>query len=194
MEREFTRAEADRHNALTERGWALTDGLLFIHAGDARGQPGWAARRKLQKAIGYFEQALAINPGGWSSMWALGKIYQRLGETATSLGWFTQAHQLNPDQPDVAREAGLAALDGGEAELAVYFCTAAVDAKPEDAGLVANLALAHMLAGDDAASIRCARSAVQRDPDDSVSNTVLALVQGVAEGTRERPKTLRASP
>lgn len=80
MTREFTQAEADRHNALTAKGWALIEGRLVLHGQEPSARPGWYSRWQLRRAIRCFEQALAINPEGWSSMWALGKIYQRLGE------------------------------------------------------------------------------------------------------------------
>ena len=88
MAREFTRAEADRHNALTAIGWALTEGRLVIQGEEPSGRPGWYTRWQLLRAARCFERALAINPEGWSSMWALGKIYQRFGDQEAAFGWF----------------------------------------------------------------------------------------------------------
>ena len=191
MAHEFTQQEADRHNELTQTGWDIVNGELFIHDSAVRGTPNWLGRRKLKKAISCFEQALKINPDGYSSMWALGKIYQRLGNHETSLDWFGRAHELNPTQPDVAREAGLAALDCGESELAVRYCNAAVKIAPDDAGLICNLSLAHILAGDDSAAMQCATNASDRAPDDGICKTVLQFVEDVATGKRSRPKTLQ---
>jgi tetratricopeptide (TPR) repeat protein len=190
MAREFTQAEADRHNALTAKGWALTEGRLVLHDQDPSGRPAWYARWQLRRAIRCFERALAINPEGWSSMWALGKIYQRLGEQVTAFDWFARAHAIKPDQPDVAREAGIAALDIGRVEEALAMCRAAVASNPDDPGLVCNLALAHCLAGQDAEAVRCAADAAGRDPDDGISATVLGFVRDVASGTQQRPKRL----
>src|SRR5688572_22128014 len=148
MSREFTEAEAARHNSLTERGWQLAREHFHV-AGSSAPALGWFSRRNLQRAVGCFQEALELNPDGWSSMWALGKIYQRLGEHRTSLEWLRKAHAVNPGQPDVAREAGLAALDCAEPADAVELCSAAVANNPDDPGLVANLALAFMLNGDD---------------------------------------------
>ena len=83
MTREFTQAEADRHNALTAKGWALTKGRLVLHGEEPSGRPGWYTRWQLRRAARCFEQALKINPEGWSSMWALGKIHQRLGDPSS---------------------------------------------------------------------------------------------------------------
>jgi tetratricopeptide (TPR) repeat protein len=190
MQREFTEAEAANHNALTERGRKLSKGQLILTGEEPEGRPGWLARRKLKQAVRCFEQALQINPEGWSSMWTLGKIHQRLGDHEASLQWFARAHSINPTQPDVAREAGLAALDCGDTVLAIRFCSAAADNDPGNAGLVANLALAHMLSGDDTHAIECAERAVCTTPGDEISRTVLEFVRAVADGRRARPKRL----
>jgi tetratricopeptide (TPR) repeat protein len=190
MKREFTEIEAARHNSLTERAWKLAKGHMIVEGDEPRRRPGWFVRRKLAEAIRCFEQALQINSEGWSSMWALGKIHQRLGDHQESLRWFARAHKVNPGHPDVAREAGLAALDCGEAALAMQFCSCAVADRPHDAGLVANLALAHMLYGNDKHAIECAERAARAAPGDETSRTVLEFVRDVAGGRRPRPKRL----
>jgi Flp pilus assembly protein TadD len=187
---EFTQAEANRHNALTSKGWALTDGRLVLQDHEPSKRPGWYTRWKLGRAAKCFEQALEINPDGWSSLWALGKIHQRLGDQEAAFAWFTKAHEIKPDQPDVAREAGIAALDIGRVDEALAMCRAAVACLPDDPGLVCNLALAHCLAGQDSEAERCALEAVERDPRDTVSDTVLAFVRDVSSGRRGRPSTL----
>ena len=190
MNREFTAAEAERHNSLTERAWRLAKSQMIIDGKEPTQPPGWFARRKLQEAIRCFEQALQINPQGWSSMWGLGKIYQRLGDHQAALNWFARAHEINPAQPDVAREAGLAALDSGQTALALKFCSAAVANQPENAGLLANLALAHLFNGDDKDAVECALRSVQMAPADEMSRTAREFVRDVAEGRRARPKRL----
>ena len=99
MTREFTHAEADRHNALTTKGWSLTEGQLVLQGQEPSERPGWYTRWRLRRAARCFEQALEINPDGWSSMYALGKIHQRLGDQETAFAWFAKGHALKPDQP-----------------------------------------------------------------------------------------------
>ena len=188
MTQQLTDDEIARHNALYERGWDLTRGEMHLAEGGAGRRVGWFGRRKLKTAIECFQQALHINPDGWPSMWALGKIYQRLGEHATSLQWFERAHELNPAQPDVAREGGLAAMDVGDSRVAVRLCSAAVSIDPGDAGLVANLALAHVLNGNDAMALECAERAISMNPHDGISLKVRDFVHEVSSGSRERPK------
>ena len=189
MVREFTQAEADEHNALAAKGWALTKGRVVLH-GTPSARPGWFSRWQLRRAIRCFEKALAINSEGWSSMWALGKIHQSLGDQAVAFDWFAKAHAINPDQPDVAREASIAALDIGKVAEALALCRAALASKPGDPGLVCNLALAHCLAGQDKEAETCAAEATGSDPSDEISATVLAFVRDVASGKKTRPKKL----
>lgn len=187
---EFTEKEAEAHNALTKRAWKIIDPLIILNESPVRGMPSWFERRKLMKAISLFERAREINPGGYSSMWALGKIYQRLGDNEVAHEWFSHAHDANPDQPDVAREAALAALDIGDTASALRFCKIAIELSPDDSGLVSNLALAHLLAGDDESAFRAAEEATSRDPSDEISKSVLKFVDDVSQGRKARPKTL----
>ena len=124
-------------------------------------------------------------------MWAIGKVYQRLGDQDAALEWFTRAHAINPSHPDVAREAGIAALDLGRVEEALAFCLAAVASHPDDPGLVCNLALAHCLAGQDTDALRCVAEAADRDPSDTMTATVNHFISQVAAGKTPRPRTLQ---
>lgn len=100
MERDFTGVEADRHNALIRKGWALITGEILVNEPHPVGEPGWLARLKLHRAARLFRSAWRINPDGWPSMYALGKIYQRLGRAQDALFWFGKAHDINRVQTE----------------------------------------------------------------------------------------------
>jgi tetratricopeptide (TPR) repeat protein len=187
---EFTQEQVAAHNALTAAGWAIVKAETLIDGRSMRVAPGFFARRELEKGIRLFTEALKIDPEGWSSMWALGKLCQRLGDYASALKWFTEAHRIKPDQVDVLREAGLAALGIGAKIEALELCFAAVRLAPDDLGLQSNLALAYLLSGDDAHAEECARVAVSGAPQDSMSRAVFAFVQDVREGRKRRPDRL----
>lgn len=188
MNREYTQAEADQHNALTKEGWAiLSDYILLLKRNQVR--IGFFAKRRLKKAIGLFHDALRIDPENWSSKWALGKIYQVLGDYRRSLWWFEKSFALQNGNADVCREASLAAMDCGEFSKALYFADKALALKPEDAGLHCNRALALMFLNRDADAIEAVASSLQLNPHDEITLNVRAIVHSVADGTRLRPKT-----
>lgn len=191
MRRAFTQKEADQHDALVAKAWALIQKRILLDKPKSVRKPSWFTQRKLHQAIDLFEGALRINPEDWSSMWALGKIHQELSDYQAALDRFSQAYRINPTQPDVAREAGLVALDLGHGELAVTFCEAAVNNQPNDPGLVANLAWAYLITGDVKQAQRCAQGAVDHNPRDQVSHTVLRIVNEVASGARPAPRSLQ---
>lgn len=65
MATDFTKADADRHNALYAKGWALTEGRLILHEQATPGRPGWYVRWRPRRAARCFERALGINSDGW---------------------------------------------------------------------------------------------------------------------------------
>ena len=190
MSDDLSPADAVRHDEFYNEGWSLVEGQVFIDGSGPSGRLGMFARRKLQKAIERFQGALEIVPKGWQSMWALGKIHQRLESEAESLFWFRKAMALAPDEPDVARETGLAAFEVGNTELALQCCQAALDARPDDPGLMANLALAHLLRGGLAAAESFVSKALELVPHDPVSGHLSQIIREVAEGTRPQPASI----
>ncbi len=190
MSDDISPADVARHNELVDEAWSLVKGQVFLDRSGPSGRPGMFARRRLQKAIERFQEALEINSEGWQSMWALGKIYQRFGSEAETLFWFKKAMALAPDQPDVARETGLAAFAVGNTELGFKCTQAALDARPDDPGLIANLALAHLLDGDLTEAQSFVKKALELAPDDTISQYLAQVIRGVVEGTQPRPTSI----
>ncbi len=190
MSDDISPADAARHDEIVDEAWSLVEGEVFLDRSGPSRRPGMFARRKLQKAIERFQEALEINTKGWQSMWALGKIHQRLESAAESLFWFKKAMALAPDQPDVARETGLAAFEVGNAELGLQCCRAALDARPDDPGLMANMALAHLLGGDLATADGWVSKSLELAPDDRISEFLSEVIREVVEGTRPRPASV----
>ncbi len=191
MGRRLTEDEAREYNRVYQLGWSLTRGLLLLDGNNPPRRPGWFSRRRLRRATECFEAALRIAPEGWQALWALGKVHQRLGETAEALNCFARAHQIKPDQPDVAREAGIAATELGDGPRAVLFSRAAIASAPNDPGLVSNLALALLINGQTQEAQTVAADAVARAPSDPIAKTVKAVADEVASGTRPRPRSTK---
>ncbi len=113
MAKAFTKADAEKHKALTARGWELTSVHLLPYGQEPSRRPGAYGQWHLRWAARCFERALEIHPEGWPSMWALGKIYQLLGDLDMAFLWFAKANAERPNHPDLVRDAGRAAMDVG---------------------------------------------------------------------------------
>src|ERR1051325_7849825 len=175
---ELTPEQSELHNRLYLEAWKMIEGELRLH-GTPAPRATWSVRRKLKQAISRFEQTLQMNPTNWASMWALGKIYQRLNDYTTALQWFTRAYEINSTHPDVAREASLCAMSAGDANAAMKFTTGAMTLKPDDPGLVANHALALLLNHQPEAAKTNAEKAVTAAPNDAVSKSALRFIDDV---------------
>lgn len=182
--------ETARHNAAYLRGWELAKPYMLVAGSPESTRLGRRGRRRLHQAIESLREALRIAPDNWPTLWALGKVYQRLGRPKDALESFRAAFALNPSHPDVAREAGATALALGDGPEAVRWCAAALAACPGDAGLVANLALAYLISGELERASATAREAVARSPHDAVSQRVLALTEDVRAGRRPAPRCI----
>jgi tetratricopeptide (TPR) repeat protein len=183
--------EAATFNRLYKRGWDLSRGELLLDPRPHRTKPGWFARRRLRRAIESFKQALAIHPQSWQSLWALGKIHQRLGASRDALECFARAHSLNPTHADVAGEAAITAMEIGSLPEALTYARAAVEQAPNHAGHLSNLALALLLHGENGAALQTIRSARQLAPFDSTAETVEARIEDVIAGKRAPPQQIR---
>lgn len=188
---EITAEQSELHNRLYLEAWKIIEGEIHIHNRVAPSKATWSVRRKLKQAISRFEQTLQLNPTNWSSMWALGKIYQRLNDDTTALQWFTKAYEINATNPDVAREAALCAMNLGDSKAALKFTAVAMTLNPNDAGLVANHALALLLDHQPESARTAAERAVSAVPQDTVSKHVIRLIEDVIAGRRPYPKTFR---
>jgi len=187
MNREYAQADFDYHNALYKKGWAiLNDYILLLKRDQVR--IGFFAKRRLKKAISFFHDSLNIVPDNYTSKWALGKIYQVLGDHQCSLKWFEEAWSLENENPDACREASLAAMDCGEFSKALDFCDKAIELNPNDAGLYSNRALALIFLNRDAEAIEDVASSLRLNPEDQITLYVREIVHSVADGSRLRPK------
>ena len=190
MSDEVTQAEADQHNVLTDKGWAiLNDYILLAEGGQAR--VGFLGKRRLKKAIAFFEEALGVAPDTFSSKWALGKIYQALGDSAEALRWFEGALWLEQTNADVWREASLAAMDCEQFDRALTFSDNAITLEPADAGLHCNRALALMFLDRDAEATGAVTRSLQINSTDSITLNVQSIVNAVADGSRPRPRSMK---
>jgi len=175
------------HNRVAKRGWDIVRGHLWLGAGARRRRPNWLVRWRLHRAAKCFHRALTINPLGWQSLWALGKIHQRLRDDAAALHYFGRAFEIDAKQPDVASEAAVSAAYIGDGPAAVGYARAAAAARPGDSAILSNLALALLISGEARAARDTVREALRLGPRDSVTRNLAAVIEAVIAGTRPHP-------
>jgi Flp pilus assembly protein TadD len=190
MSSNFSDEDIELHDRLYAKAWALIEGEVHLQGRSPLGKPGWRARRKLNEAISLFEETVRINPGNWNSMWALGKICQRLSDDSSAFNWFAQAHKIVPDNSDVLREATLCAMTLGNGGAAVELATSAVRLNPNDPGLISNLALALLLDGQVEEAGEQIRKVVRANQNERIARSVQQLIEDVKLGKVPPPRTL----
>jgi len=177
------------HNRVFEQAARLVKSEIPLHERQYMPEPGWWARRKLQRALSLFARALELQPGNWSAMWWVGMIHKRFRDYSTALLWFERAFQVSSYQPDVAREACSCALELGHHEAAISFADRAVQVKPDDAGLRSNLALALLIGGRVAEAKAEIEQATAQNPSDQIILGVRRTIEYFVVSKEKPPST-----
>jgi tetratricopeptide (TPR) repeat protein len=180
--------EIAKHNSLYNEACRLQKGLVLLDKSPVP-RLGFLARRKLQKAIRLFQEALKINPEGFQSMLFIEKAYQRLGNLPEALVWFRRAHEIVPTNPIIAKEAGGQAGQLGQHDLAIEIMSPAASAHPNDVVLQYNLGYTYLMSGQTQASCDAFEHVCKLEPDFPRNIKLLALARKVHAGQIPVPKT-----
>lgn len=174
--------------ALFTRAVELADSLLLI--GDRSATPlGEDDRARLDEARVLLERAWQRDRTNYATPWMLGKVHQRLGDSALATEHFAHAYECDPDQPNVCREWVLALLQCGRAEEAVEPARRACRLRADDAGLRSNLALTLLLAGEIEEASQTVRDALRLDETDAITQRLARVIDDVQNGA-PRPRSL----
>jgi tetratricopeptide (TPR) repeat protein len=188
MNRQLTDRQIERFNSLYEEAIELQKDLVILDGAPPL-KPGIFGRKKLEKSIEMFEEALKIHPGSWQSMYLIGKAYQALDDMDKALSWFVKAARIESLEPSVAKEAGLCAAKLGRHAVAIRVMKDAAEAHPDDAALQCNLGLSYLMS-DKIAEAKAAFSlAVQADPRNEMNRKLLNLAESVAAGEIRCPRS-----
>ena len=180
MNTQLTNIDVERLNALYEKGCELQKSLVILDGNPGK-KPGFFGRSKLKKSIQLFEEALAIHPSSWQSMFFIGKAFQALGDLESALSWFVKAAKIEPENPSVAKEAGLCAAQRGKHSIAIRMMKGAASAHPDDAALQCNIELSYLMSKQVDEARTSFTQAVQADPGNKMNQKLLKLVESVAE-------------
>lgn len=181
--------QIEKHNELYRRAYDLLRGEIIIDGEPLSAQPGFLAKRRLNKAIALFQEVLEINPENWAAMFGMAKAFHRLGQKAHAFDLMLQAHHGNPSLSGFAREAGLVAFQLGRFQEGIELTHSAIATRPGDGSLYSNLGLGSLLAGDANNAVAAFEQAVVLEPDHALTPCLLEVARAVQSGTLPAPAT-----
>lgn len=123
-----------------------------------------AASGDFDRAAGYGEQALDLEPASVEARNFLGLILARQGNCERAIGHFRTALEYEPRSPLIHNNLGAAYLEMRQLDLALDCFVRAIDCHPGYAAAHKNLGQVHRQRGDAAAAIACFREALARMP------------------------------
>ena len=83
MKIQADQSDLNLHDALVQKGWCLLKKSALLN-GHPSAKIGWLKKWRLKRAMQIYVEALKIVPDSIGSKWALGKIYQALGDHTVS--------------------------------------------------------------------------------------------------------------
>jgi predicted O-linked N-acetylglucosamine transferase (SPINDLY family) len=120
---------------------------------------------RLQQAVTFYEQALALEPGIPQALSNLALALKALGRVDDAIARCEQALKLKPDAPEILLNLGMLLREKRRSREAAAAYRRALAAKPNDPALLSNLGNALKDQGDFAEAIACFRQALERRPD-----------------------------
>lgn len=173
-------------NQFYEKACAKMEGLIML--GDYRPKAiGFFHKLKANKAIKYFNQALAIYPQHFQSLFLLGKLYQRLGDYEKSLSYLEASLTLEKTNHNIPQEASLVAMHLNQVDKAIEYSKEALQRNPGDIALLGNHSMNLLIAGLDDEAKNTIDKAVLLNPEDTINQRIKAKVYGIIEGREQRP-------
>lgn len=148
---------------------------------------GFFEKFRANKAIKYFEEALAIEPNHYQSLFFLGKIYQRFGEYEKSLALLEKAMQLEKENHNLPLEASLVAMHLNQIDKAIEYSNEGIRRKPNDFALLGNHSMNLLIAGKDQEAKETIEKALKLNPADEINKRIQSKINSVISGQVRRP-------
>jgi len=141
-------------------------------------------------AVIAFERAARANPGA-STLYRLGTLLARSGETAKARGAFEQALVLKPDLAEAHNDLGALLAQSGELDAAIGRFRAALAANADYPDALNNLGYALLLSGRDQEARALYEKALALQPDFPEALNNLGLLAGRAGDLAEAERRFR---
>ena len=142
-------------------------------------------RGQHQEMIGFYRQALAINPNLPEALFNIACVLREQGDPQGAIDHCHRALAINPKSPDTLMNLGNAQWDQGNLQAAVDAYRNALAIRPDFPDALANLGAALWGQGDMEAAVSCYRKAIAIDANHAEAhrNLSMALLQSGDYGT-----------
>ncbi len=169
-----------------QKGSRLVEDRINID-GRALPKPGFFERRRLTKALGFFEQAARVEPPFGAASFLAAKAEERLGHPQECLRWLRTAQAKAPGNVIVSIELGAALSRQGLHSEAARVLSKAAELNPDDPRVHCNLGLALLMSGASGGAASAFERAVALEPDHPMNAKLLELAVEVREGRKAAP-------
>ena len=170
-----------------DKGAALIKGSIQLDR-QQLGTVGFFERRRLNKALNYFNEASSIAPTNGAPMLFIAKIKERLGDHDGSLQWLKKANCVAPENPILAVETGAALGRLGKHREAAAMLEVAAGHHPREPRIRCNLGLSYLMAGETESAVKTFELLVQLEPDFPTNQKLFRLATEIHSGKKPTPQ------
>jgi Tfp pilus assembly protein PilF len=147
--------------------WAMenkppSDGFLFRNMGVYHSAAGDENR-----AIEWFDRALALNPKDFHAMLNKGVALSKMGEPDRAIEWFDKALALNPKDFHAMRQKGVSLTEKGDHDRAMEWFDKALELNPKDFHAMRERGSLHFKRGEEDRAIEWYNKALAVNPRDN---------------------------
>ena len=133
---------------------------------------------QLDKAIGAYQRAIALDPGHANAHSNLGVLLRATGKTAEAETAYRTAIRLNPDHIDAYTNLGILLNGLGRTQEATACYCKVITLRPKHPEARKLLALAHCALGEVSEAVRIFEEWLVDDPEDPIARHMLAACTG----------------
>ena len=182
----MTEQQIEEFDSLYQQACEKMKGLIILDGYRPKGI-GFFEKIRANKAIEYFEQALAIYPYDFPSMFFIGKLYQRLGNYEAALSYLEKALNIEHENHSLPQEASLVAMHLNQFDKAIEYSNEALKRSPNNIALLGNHSMNLLIAGRDDEALAAINKAMSIDSTDEINQYIKSKIENVISGQEPRP-------
>ncbi len=175
------------YKAVFDKGAALVKNSIQLDKQTLE-KLGFFEKRRLKRALIYFEKASSLAPTNGAPMLFIAKIKQRFGEFGSSLEWLKKANSVEPNNLILAIETSAALGRLEKHKEAATVLENASKSHPEDPRIWSNLGLSYLMAEETNSAVKTFEYLVQIEPDFPLNRKLFDLASKVALGEKPTPR------